>query len=69
MVAVFSAFAIADVAILKIMGVATALTVALDATIVRSLVVPATMRLLGHANWWAPAFLARLHARFLRGRH
>ncbi|MGO9714012.1 MAG: MMPL family transporter, partial [Polyangiaceae bacterium] len=63
MVAVFSAFAIADVVILKIMGVATALTVALDATIVRSLLVPATMRLLGHFNWWAPEFLLRIRAR------
>jgi RND superfamily putative drug exporter len=68
MVAVFSAFAIADVVILKIMGVATALTVALDATVVRTLLVPATMRLLGHVNWWAPGFLLRLRAR-LGGRH
>jgi RND superfamily putative drug exporter len=62
MVAVFSAFAMADVVILKIMGVGTALTVALDATIVRVLVVPATMRLLGHVNWWAPGWLLRLRA-------
>ena len=63
MVAVFSAFAIADVVILKMMGVGTALAVALDATVVRSLLVPATMRLLGHYNWWAPDFLVRLRAR------
>jgi RND superfamily putative drug exporter len=64
MIAVFSAFAMADVVILKIMGVGTALTVALDATIVRTLLVPATMRLLGHLNWWAPRPLVRLRDRF-----
>ncbi len=67
MVAVFSAFAIADVVILKIMGVGTALTVAIDATVVRVLIVPATMRLLGHVNWWAPEFLLRFRARFMGG--
>jgi RND superfamily putative drug exporter len=41
------------------MGIA----VVVDATIVRALLVPATMRLLGEWNWWAPAFLARLHRR------
>jgi putative drug exporter of the RND superfamily len=65
MVAVFSAFAMADVVILKIVGVGTALTVAIDATIVRTLVVPATMRLLGHFNWWAPAWMVRLRGRGL----
>jgi uncharacterized membrane protein YdfJ with MMPL/SSD domain len=35
-----------------------------DATVVRSLLVPATMKLMGHWNWWAPAPLARLHRRF-----
>jgi putative drug exporter of the RND superfamily len=68
MVAVFSAFAMADVVILKIMGVGTALTVALDATVVRTLLVPATMRLLGHLNWWAPGWLARLRSRLVGGR-
>jgi RND superfamily putative drug exporter len=41
--------------------------VLLDATIVRALLVPATMRLLGRWNWWAPAPLARWHRR-LTGR-
>ena len=36
----------------------------LDATVVRALLVPATMRLLGRYNWWAPAFLRNLHDRF-----
>ncbi|MDP3277011.1 MAG: MMPL family transporter [Deltaproteobacteria bacterium] len=61
MVAVFLAFAFAEVVILKAVGVGMALAVALDATVVRMLIVPATMRLFGHWNWWAPAPLARLH--------
>ena len=67
MVTVFSAFAMADVVILKIMGVGTALAVALDATVIRTFLVPATMRLLGHLNWWSPAPLKRFHERFLSG--
>jgi RND superfamily putative drug exporter len=61
MVAVFSAFALANVVILKAVGVGMALAVALDATLVRVLIVPATMRLFGDLNWWAPAPLARLY--------
>ena len=45
------------------MGLGLALAVAIDATIVRALVVPATMRLLGRLNWWAPRPLARLYRR------
>jgi RND superfamily putative drug exporter len=59
MVAVFGAFALARVVILKAVGLGMALAVAIDATVVRVLLVPATMRLLGHLNWWAPAFLVR----------
>ncbi len=63
MVAVFSAFALAEIVIIKSIGLGMALAVASDAVIVRSLVVPAVMRLLGDWNWWAPAPLARLHNR------
>ena len=59
MVAVFTGFALADVVIIKSVGVGMAVAVALDATLVRALIVPATMRLLGRANWWAPALIAR----------
>jgi RND superfamily putative drug exporter len=59
MVAVFVGFALADIVIIKSVGVGMAIAVALDATLVRALIVPATMRLLGRANWWAPAFLSR----------
>jgi RND superfamily putative drug exporter len=45
------------------MGMALAIAVLVDATIVRCLLVPATMTLLGNANWWAPTPLRRLHER------
>jgi RND superfamily putative drug exporter len=61
MVAVFTAFALARVVLIQAMGFGMALAVALDASIVRLLVVPATMRLLGHLNWWAPGPLVRFH--------
>jgi RND superfamily putative drug exporter len=60
MVTVFSAFGLADVITIKSIGIAMAIAVALDATVVRVLLVPATMRLLGRWNWWAPGPLGRL---------
>jgi RND superfamily putative drug exporter len=48
----------------KMLGLGIALAVLMDAMIVRSLLVPAVMRLTGRATWWAPAPLRRLHARF-----
>jgi RND superfamily putative drug exporter len=59
MVGVFIAFALADVVIIKSVGIGLTIAVLLDATLVRALVVPATMRLLGRANWWAPWRLGR----------
>jgi len=63
MVGVFTAFGLADVVIIKSIGLGMALAVVLDATIVRALIVPATMRLLGDRNWWAPRPLARFYDR------
>jgi RND superfamily putative drug exporter len=63
MVGVFAAFALADIVLIKAIGLGMALAVAVDATLVRALVVPATMRLLGDLNWWAPGPLARLQRR------
>jgi RND superfamily putative drug exporter len=63
MVAVFLAFALADTVIIKAIGLGMALAVAVDATIVRALIVPAIMRLLDDLNWWAPRPLARLYRR------
>ena len=63
MVSVFAAFGLAEILIIKAIGLGMALAVAIDATIVRTLVVPATMRLLGRANWWAPGPLRALYRR------
>jgi RND superfamily putative drug exporter len=56
---VIGGFAISDIVFIKMIGIGMLVAVLLDATIVRALLVPATMRLLGSANWWAPAPLAR----------
>jgi RND superfamily putative drug exporter len=61
MFAVFIAFGLAEVVIIKAIGIGLAIAVAIDATIVRMLLVPSVMRLLGRANWWAPRPLAWLH--------
>ena len=60
MVTVFSAFALADIITIKSIGVGMAIAVLVDATIIRVLLVPATMRLMGRWNWWAPGLLGRL---------
>ncbi len=61
---VFAAFAVSPVFFMKQIAVGMALGVVIDATIVRGLLVPSLMRLLGEANWWAPGPLRRLHQRF-----
>jgi RND superfamily putative drug exporter len=63
MITVFGAFALADVITIKSIGVGMAIAVFLDATIVRVLLVPATMRLMGRWNWWAPGLLGRFAER------
>jgi uncharacterized membrane protein YdfJ with MMPL/SSD domain len=57
------AFASSSLVFIKELGVGTALAVLLDASIVRALLVPSLMELLGPANWWAPGPLRRLHRR------
>jgi RND superfamily putative drug exporter len=59
-VVVTASFVTADVILVKALGLGIALAVFLDATVVRALLVPATMRLLGDWNWWVPAPLGRL---------
>ena len=59
MITVFSAFGISSVVIMKQFGFMLALGVAVDASIVRALVVPSTMRLMGEINWWAPSWLSK----------
>jgi RND superfamily putative drug exporter len=62
-VIVFAGFAAGEIVALKQLGLGLALAVVVDVTVVRSLLVPATMKLMGRWNWWAPAPLARLHRR------
>jgi RND superfamily putative drug exporter len=64
-VVVAGSFAFADIVLIKALGICMAIAVALDATVVRALLVPATMRLLGRWNWWLPKPLERLFARGL----
>ena len=58
-VVVAGSFAFADIVLIKALGLGVAIAVALDATVVRALLVPATMRLLGKWNWWVPDRLDR----------
>ena len=60
MVSVFGTFVLSDVRELKLIGLGLAVAVAVDATLVRIVLVPATMELLGRANWWLPRWLDRV---------
>jgi putative drug exporter of the RND superfamily len=62
-VIVFAGFVAGDIVAMKQLGLGLAIAVIVDATVVRCLLVPATMKLMGRWNWWAPAPLARLHER------
>jgi RND superfamily putative drug exporter len=57
------AFATSQIVFLKELGLGAALTVLIDASIIRALLVPSLMELLGSVNWWAPRPLRRLHER------
>jgi trehalose monomycolate/heme transporter len=63
LVVVIGAFSLSGITFIKLIGVAMAIAIVIDATVVRALLVPASMRLLGRWNWWAPAPLRRLHDR------
>jgi putative drug exporter of the RND superfamily len=63
MAIVFAAMTTSKVSFMQMFGLGLTLAVLMDATLVRGLLVPAFMRLLGRANWWAPAPMARWHAR------
>ena len=60
MVCVFAAFVLGYDRQLKLFGLCLALAVFIDATIVRMVLVPATMELLGDRNWWLPAWISRV---------
>jgi uncharacterized membrane protein YdfJ with MMPL/SSD domain len=61
MIVVFLAFGLAQVLLIKAIGIGLATAVLIDATLMRMLIVPSVMRLLGNLNWWAPNPLARLY--------
>jgi len=63
LIIVFAGFAAGQMAAITQLGLAMAVAIAVDATLVRCLLVPATMTLLGDRNWWAPPALRRLHQR------
>jgi trehalose monomycolate/heme transporter len=64
LIIVVGAFSASGITFIKLMGVGMIVALIVDATVVRVLLVPATMRLLGRANWWTPRPLRRLYARY-----
>jgi uncharacterized membrane protein YdfJ with MMPL/SSD domain len=64
LVIVVGGFATGGITFIKMIGVGMIVAILVDATIVRALLVPATMRLLGRANWWAPGPLRRVYTRY-----
>jgi trehalose monomycolate/heme transporter len=64
LVIVVGAFSASGITFIKLLGVGMIVALVVDATVVRVLLVPATMRLLGRANWWAPRPLRGLYARY-----
>jgi uncharacterized membrane protein YdfJ with MMPL/SSD domain len=64
LIIVVGAFSASGITFIKLMGVGMIVALLVDATVVRVLLAPATMRLLGRANWWAPRPLRRLYARY-----
>jgi len=63
-IVVIGAFSASSITFIKLIGVAMATAIVVDAVLVRMIVVPAAMRLMGDANWWAPAPLRRLYRRY-----
>jgi putative drug exporter of the RND superfamily len=66
MVVVFSSFAVSDDVVLRLIGIGMATAILVDATIIRMVLVPAVMQLLGRANWWIPRWLDRMVPRLER---
>jgi trehalose monomycolate/heme transporter len=64
LIIVVGLFSASGISFIKLLGVGMIVALLIDATVVRILLVPATMRLLGRANWWAPGPLRRLYARY-----
>ena len=64
LVIVIGAFSTSGITFIKLIGIGMIIAILVDATVVRALLVPATMRLMGDVNWWAPGPLRRLYARY-----
>jgi trehalose monomycolate/heme transporter len=64
LIVVIAAFSTSGITFIKLAGVGMAIALLIDASVVRVLLVPATMRLLGRANWWAPGPLRGLYSRY-----
>ena len=64
LIIVVGLFSASGITFIKLMGVGMIVALLIDATVIRVLLVPATRRLLGRANWWAPPPLRRLYARY-----
>ncbi|CNE20949.1 transporter [Mycobacterium tuberculosis] len=63
-IVVIGAFATSGITFIKMVGVGMAVAILMDATVIRALLVPAMMRLMGRVNWWAPGPLARFYRRY-----
>lgn len=66
---VLASFAMGEVVFMKAMGLGLLFSVIIDATLVRMLLVPASLRLMGRFNWWAPPFMQRIYQRFNLSEH
>jgi trehalose monomycolate/heme transporter len=64
LIIVVGLFSLSGITFIKLLGVGMIVSLVVDATVVRVMLVPATMRLLGRASWWAPRPLRRLYARY-----
>lgn len=63
LIIVTGAFTISDLSIMRFLGVGMILALIIDATIIRMLLVPSLVKLMGEANWWAPAWMKKVHAK------
>lgn len=63
LIVVTGAFTISGLSIMRFLGVGMILALVIDATVVRMLLVPSLVKLMGDANWWAPAWMKRVHAK------
>lgn len=63
LIVVTGAFTISDLSIMRFLGLGMILALIIDATIIRMLLVPSLVKLMGEANWWAPAWMKKIHAK------